>query len=109
MHPQLAPIWKHLFATALCTGMRKGELLRRRKEDVDLAARLVTIRRSHNRDATKGGHADAVSIAVDLMPFLEAAIAASPSGLVFPRSDGRMMSRTVQLDWNHRRREPTSQ
>ena len=88
---QLEPIWKRLFATALYTGMRKGELLGLRKEDVDLSARLITIRRSHTRDTTKAGHADAVPIAAELVPFVEAAIAASPSNLVFPRSDGRMM------------------
>src|SRR6185437_12107208 len=41
--------WKCLFATALYTGMRKGELLALRKADVDLSARLITVRRSHDR------------------------------------------------------------
>src|SRR5207237_1440638 len=46
--------WRCLFAAALYTGMRKGELLGLHKEDVDLKARLITIRRSHDRDTTKG-------------------------------------------------------
>jgi hypothetical protein len=33
-----------------------------------------------------------------LVPYLRAAIDASPSQLVFPRPDGRMMSRQVQLE-----------
>ena len=91
--------WRCLFATALYTGMRKGELLGLRKEDVDLGARLITIRRSHDRDTTKGGHADAIPIAAEL--------AALPRGrdgarrrqsLVFPGRDGRLLSRRVQLE-----------
>jgi integrase len=90
--------WRCLFATALYTGMRKGELLGLRKEDVDLSARLITIRRSHDRDTTKGGHADAVPIAAELLPYLETAIAASATDLVFPGRDGHLLSRRVQLE-----------
>ena len=95
---KLPPKWKCLFATAIYSGMRKGELLALRKVDVDLPARLITIRRSHDRDTTKGNHADAIPIATELVPYLRAAIDASPSELVFPRPDGRMMSRQVQLE-----------
>ena len=90
--------WRCLFAAALYTGMRKGELLGLRKEDVDLGARLITIRRSHDRDTTKGGHADAVPIAAELLPYLETAIAASATDLVFPGRDGHLLSRRVQLE-----------
>jgi len=38
--------------------MRKGELLGLRKEDVDLDARLITIRRSHDRDSESSARAD---------------------------------------------------
>jgi integrase len=65
---KLAPHWQCLFATALYTGMRKGELLGLRKENVDLRARLITVQRSHDRDTTKGGHAEAVPIATKLLP-----------------------------------------
>jgi integrase len=37
-------------------------------------------------------------MARELVPYLRAAIDASPSELVFPRPDGRMMSRQVQLE-----------
>jgi integrase len=85
-------------AAALYTGMRKGELLALRKADVDFSARLITIRRSHDRDTTKGNHADAIPIAAEPLPYLRAAVEASPSELVFPRPDGGMMSRQVQLE-----------
>ena len=80
--------WRPLFATAVFTGMRKGELLALRKSDVDLAAGLISVRRSNDRDTTKGGHADAIPVATELAPYLEAAIEASPSELVFPSEDG---------------------
>ena len=87
-----------MFATAIYSDMRKGELLALRKVDVDLTARLITVRRSHDRETTKGNHADAIPIAAELVRYLRAAIDASPSELVFPRPDGRRMSRQVQLE-----------
>src|SRR5262252_495268 len=95
---KLSSKWKCLFATAIYSGMRKGELLALRKVDVDFSSRLITIRRSHDRDTTKGNHADAIPMATELLPYLRAAIDASPSELVFPRPDGRMMSRQLQLE-----------
>jgi len=94
----LDPKWLPLFAAALYTGMRKGELLGLRKADVDLGAGLITVARSWDRDTTKGGHADTIPIAADLAPFLRAAIAASPSALVFPKADGSMMNEQVALE-----------
>jgi integrase len=95
---EMPPKWKCLFSTALYTGMRKGELLALRKADVDLSSRLITVRRSHDRETTKGNHADAIPIAAELLPYLRNAIEMSPSELVFPRPDGGMMSRHIQLE-----------
>lgn len=69
-----------------------------RKVDVDLVNRLLTVGRSYERDTTKGGHADVIPIAAELIPFLEEAISRSPSELVFPRADGTMESEKVQLE-----------
>lgn len=80
---EMPPKWKCLFATALYTGMRKGELLALRKADVDFSARLITVRRSHDRETTKGNHADAIPIAGELLPYLRTAIDASPSSWSF--------------------------
>ena len=82
--------WRGLFACALFTGMRKGELYGLQKSDVDLDARTMLVTRSHQRDTTKGGHADTIPIAEPLLPYLANAIAASNSELVFPRADGSM-------------------
>jgi integrase len=94
----LAAKWQPLFATALYTGLRKGELLGLRKSDVDLDTRLLTVARSYGRKTTKGGHADAIPIANEVIPFLKAALERSPSDLVFPRSGGQMMSDRTQLE-----------
>ena len=89
--------WQPLFATAIYAGLRKGELIGLRKSDVDLSTRLLTVARSYNRDTTKGGHADCIPIAVELVPYLESAISASSSELVFPAQDGSMMREDVDL------------
>ena len=51
---------------------------------------LLTVARSHDRDTTKGGHADVIPIAAELVPFMERAIEDSPSELVFPNEDGEL-------------------
>jgi excisionase family DNA binding protein len=63
---------------------------------VDLDARSIRVARSGQRKMTKGGHED-IPIASELLPFLKAAIDASPSELVFPGPEGRMMREDVKL------------
>jgi integrase len=93
----LEPRRRPLFACAVYSGLRLGELAGLRKSDIDLSTRLIAVRRSHERDTTKGGHADAIPIAEELMPYLEQAIDASPSEYVFPRPDGTPMPRGTKL------------
>ncbi len=64
----LHPRWRPLFATAVYTGLRRSELRGLRKRDVDLEAGLLTVARSGDRDLTKGGHADTIPIATELVP-----------------------------------------
>src|SRR6266851_2941053 len=94
----LAPRWQPLFATAIYAGLRKGELAGVGKTDVDLNARLLTVARSYDRETTKGGHADRIPIAAELVPYLERAIAVSPSEFVFPAPDGSMLRRDTGLE-----------
>ncbi len=84
--------WRGVFAAALYTGMRKGELFGLRKADVDLEHRLLVLARSYGAETTKGKHADVIPISAPLLPFLKAAIAESTSDLVFPNPDGSMRS-----------------
>jgi len=95
---ELPARWLPLFATAVYTGLRKGELAGLRKTDVDLSARLLTVARSYDRETTKGGHADRIPIAAELVPYLERAIKSSPSEFVFPASDGSMLRKDTGLE-----------
>jgi integrase len=94
----LAPRWQPLFATAIFTGMRKGELLGLYKRDVDLDGRHIYVRHSHDRDTTKSGEEGVVPIATELLPFLQTAMATSPSKLVFPGLDGDRMREDAALE-----------
>ena len=75
---------RRLVATAVHTGMRKGELAALQKQDVDLELGTVTVRRSWERETTKGAHHDVLPIHPELAPYLAEAIAASTSERVFP-------------------------
>jgi integrase len=81
-----------LFAAALYTGLRKGELRALRKE-----RGLILVRRSRARATTKGGHADAVPVHPELMAFPRHAIESSPSPLVFAGHDGEMFAEDTDL------------
>ena len=93
----LAVRWRPMFATAIYAGLRKGELFALRKRDVDLRAGLLTVARSHERDTTKGGHADVIPIHPELAPFLRQALDASPGPLVFPAAGGGQLSEETDL------------
>jgi integrase len=94
LHPQ----WKELFATAIYTGMRKGELFAVQKSDVDFTSGLIMVSRSHERDSPKGGRVEAIPINSELLPYLRKAIAESPSELVFPHDNGKMRPRHTKLE-----------
>lgn len=92
----VSPAWRDLFATAVYTGMRKGELFALRKDVVDLKQHRLHVCASHGRDTTKGGHDDWIPIPEELIPYLRRAIKASRSELVFPGARG-MHNRDTKL------------
>ena len=94
----LKPKWKPLFATAIYTGLRKGELFALRKGGVDFDAGVIMVSRSHDRDIPKGGRVEAVPINEELAPYLRKAITASPSELVFPNDDGTLLPKHTALE-----------
>jgi integrase len=67
------------------------------KEDVDLRGRDLNVTRSYEYDSTKGNREDTLPIPEMLVPFLEAAIAASPNEFVFPNENGEMYPRDTKL------------
>ena len=90
--------WRPLFAAAVYTGLRKGELLGLTKAKVDLRERLLYVARSYDRVTNKSKREEVIPIASELIPFLEIAIEASPSDLVFPAPDGSMMREDVDIE-----------
>src|SRR5438067_5192351 len=84
--------WRPLFAAALWTGMRRGELFALRKSDVDLTLGTIMVARSNARDTTKGGHADLIPIAAPLLRILKHQLEHAPGSLVFPAEDGSQRS-----------------
>ncbi len=94
----LATKWQPLFATAIYTGMRKGELFALKKSDVDFAVGIITVNGSHDRDIPKSGRAEAIPINTELRVYLERAQDASRSELVFPGADGEMLPRGTKLE-----------
>jgi excisionase family DNA binding protein len=89
---------RQVVATAVYTGMRKGEIGGPRKEDVHLDAAEIWLQRCWDGPTTKDGKPSVIPIHPDLRQYLEDAIAASPSRLVFPRPDGSMHRRDVGWD-----------
>lgn len=81
---------RDLVATALYTGMRKGELLGQRKEHVHLERRLIEVHGSYGQGRTKGGKSRPVPIFPELVPYLEHALGSSTGPMLFPDADGEM-------------------
>jgi excisionase family DNA binding protein len=90
--------YRQIFATALFTGMREGELFGLRKQDVDWSSGEITVRKSWDGDTTKSRRELVIPIARDLSPYLRAAVDSSDSVLVFPRPDGTMHSRNLHVN-----------
>jgi integrase len=88
--------WRPLFAIAVYTGARKGELLGLRRRDVDLSR--GTIRIEHSYDGpTKSSKPRAVPIPPELVPFLQNAMNRSTGELLFAASHGEMRARHTDL------------
>lgn len=97
--PQVPERWRALFATAVYTGMRRGELVALQKRDVDLTSERpsITVCRSWDADSTKGREVRVIPVHPELVPYLSTAMNRSPSDLVFPRADGSMHSEDINL------------
>lgn len=90
------PDWRDLFAAALYTGMRKGELLGLLKSDVDLQRLELKVSKSYDKEGTKSDRVDVLPIAEPLVPYLRHALESSPSAWLFPGPKGK--PRTKESD-----------
>lgn len=95
--PHLRVDRRRLVKVALLLGMRPGEMLGLKKEDVNLATRMILVRRSHARATTKTGTWREVPIPDEALTDLETAISASPTEYVFPKKDGGRQRKDTKL------------
>jgi integrase len=79
-----------LYATAVFTGMRAGELAGIRWDDIDFDKRLITVQRSFT-GPTKAGDVRYVPILDALLPLLRTWRLRCAGTIVFPNRDGRML------------------
>lgn len=90
---------RNIAAVAVFTGGRKGEVCSLLRSDVDMDARTVTFSKSWEFDSTKGGRSRMVPIIPELVPFLEAQLAATEGQrLLFPAKGGGMLRRDFRLE-----------
>jgi len=87
-----------MFRVALHLGLRPGELLALKVEDVDFANNVVKVRRSWARDETKTGTERDIPLAPAVCIELMDACVEAKGELVFGHSfDGSMQSQTTKL------------
>lgn len=85
-----------LYATALYTGMREGEVAGLRWDRIDLAKRLITVEFSYD-GPTKGGVVRHVPILDPLLVLLEEWRPKCPGALVFPNQRGNMHRESARV------------
>ncbi|MGO8998687.1 MAG: tyrosine-type recombinase/integrase [Polyangiaceae bacterium] len=84
-----------LYATAVYTGMRAGELAGLEWADVAFDRRLIMVQRSFE-GLTKSGHARPVPILDALLPILREWKMRNPGRLVFTNRDGGMLGKSAR-------------
>ena len=85
-----------LYATALYTGMREGELAGLRWDDVNFDTRLITVQRSFD-GPTKAGDVRYVPLLDVLLPVLRQWRLRCPGPLVFPNERGGMHQESARV------------
>lgn len=82
--------WYEIWATAVFTGMRSGELFALKKNNINIEDRIILVSESWNSSdgfkSTKSGHDRIVEIAKPLIPIFKELMAADPeSPFLLPR------------------------
>ena len=85
-----------LFAMAIYTGMRQGELVRLRWSNVDLDRRLIVVAEGFS-GSTKSGELRHVPILDPLLPILREWRDEHPGTLVFTNRDGRPIQESARI------------
>lgn len=85
-----------LYAVAVFTGMRLGELVALRWDDVDFARKLIVVQRSHD-GPTKAGEVRYVPLLDALAPILREWRLQCGGALMFPNAAGNMRARSDRI------------
>jgi len=85
---------RFLLKFAVLTGIRKGELINVEWPDVDEEAGIIWVRKSLDRDTTKGGKIRYVPIHADLLPDIQYWRQKATSKYLFPGKDGGRRTKT---------------
>ena len=91
-----ASIVFNLYATAIYTGMREGELAALEWDDIDLERRLITVQRSFD-GPTKADDVRYVPILDPLLPILKSWRVRCPTAHLFPNQRGEMFSPSSRI------------
>jgi integrase len=106
--PELTDDQREAIEWSAYLGLRQGELCALQWRDLELDARVIRVRRSWDRPATKNGDPRDVSIIPEALAVIERRRArllrsAKPSSLVFPNELGEMWSKGYDFGWGDRR------
>jgi len=85
-----------VFAAAISSGLRKGELCGLLKKDLDLPRRLVVARHSYAQPFPKSKKQRVVRIPEEFVSFYEYAAETYPGPWLFPHADGAMRDKAWQ-------------
>jgi len=88
--------WRPMILLALRTGLRQGELLGLKWDDIDLGAGRLMVRRSAVRGVVgtpKNGKSREIPLSDDAIAILRPLSSRFPGGLVFCHEDGRMLTK----------------
>lgn len=85
-----------MYATAVYTGMRQGEIASLRRSDIDLVHRQITVQRSFN-GPTKSDLIRRVPILDVLVPILKDWLSRTPGDIVFPSQSGKQYGEAARI------------
>ncbi|ATB41119.1 phage integrase [Cystobacter fuscus] len=87
--------YRAVFTVAVGTGLRKGELLALRWDDLDLGRRCLHVGRSHDSHTTKGGRARVIPVPSWLVPLFVELAREVRSAFIFPDERGGQQKKWV--------------
>jgi len=85
-----------LYATAIYTGLREGELAGLKRDRIDLSKRLITVQFSYD-GPTKSSDLRRVPILDPLLPILRSWLMKNPGPFVFPSEAGTMLKDSARI------------